>query len=141
MPDDLPEQIEDLLIAPLPVLLEQTAAAVAEAQVALDDAAIRTSQRLAELRATLDPDDDPTGLTAFDIAAPWYHLPEVEVDISLSLTVQARMETRPDGRRVVYPLLAASPRNAATRRVEDTSVSGTSRLRARITAVPPPVVG
>jgi hypothetical protein len=139
VPDDKAGQVETLLIAPLPVLLQQTAEAVAEAQIALDDAAIRTSQRLVELRATLDPDDDPTGLTAFDVAAPWYHLPEVEVDISLTLTVQVRRETRREGRPVFYPRLAASPRNAATRTVEDTSLSGTSRLRARITAVPPPL--
>jgi hypothetical protein len=141
VPDEITRQVEDLLIAPLPVLLEQTAAAVGEAQILLDDAAIRTTQRLAELRAGLDPDDDPTGLTAFDVAAPWYHMPEVEVDISLSLTVQVRTETRTDGSKVFFPRLAASPRNAASRKVEDTSVTGTSRLRARITAVPPPTNG
>jgi hypothetical protein len=46
MPDAVGRTIHEVLIAPLPLLLTQTAAAVAQAQVSLDEAAMQTQEQL-----------------------------------------------------------------------------------------------
>jgi hypothetical protein len=141
VPDAVGRTIHEVLIAPLPLLLTQTAAAVAQAQVALDEAAIATQERLDELtrqaQAALGPDDDPSGLARFQVEAPWYHFPEVELDLKLSLTVEVRQEDR-NGKRVFHPAISAVPHNARSQHSSNFSAEGTSRMRARLTAVPPP---
>lgn len=142
MPDPVGRTIHEVLIAPLPLLLTQTAAAVAQAQIALDEAAIQTQERLDELtrqsQAAMGPDDEPTGLARFQLDAPWYHFPEVELDLKLSLSVEVRQEDR-GGKRVFHPTISAVPHNARSQNTTNFRADGTSTMHARLTAVPPPL--
>jgi hypothetical protein len=141
MPSETPRRVHEILVAPLPLLLTETAGAVAQAQVALDQAAMHTQEQLDELtrlaQQAADPEGEPTGLARFQVDAPWYHFPEVEVDIALSLSVEVREESR-GTKRVYQPLLRAMPYNARVQNQTNFDASGTSRLKARIMAVPPP---
>lgn len=134
--------IHEVLVAPLPLLLSRTAAAVAEAQITLDEAAMQTQQRLDELteQALLaaDPEAAPSGLARFQLEAPWYHLPEVTVEMKLSLSLEVRQQDRPGGKRVFHPTLSAIPHNASTQNRTGFTAAGTSSIHARIAAVPPP---
>lgn len=142
MPNDVGRTVHEVLVAPLPLVLSETASAVAQAQVGLDEAAMHVQQQLDELtrqaRQGLADDGEPTGLARFQLDAPWYHFPEVEVELKLSLSVEFQGRERPGGRRVFRPLITAMPHNARTQSVTNFTAEGTSRLRARIAAVPPP---
>jgi hypothetical protein len=143
MPDAIGRTVHEVLIAPLPLLLTQTAAAVAQAQVALDEAAMQTQEQLDALtrqaQAEQGEGDEPTGLARFQMDAPWYHFPQVEVELKLSLTVEVREQDRGGGKRVFHPMLAAMPHNARSQNLTSFQAEGTSRVHARIAAVPPPI--
>ena len=141
MSNNVSRQVHEVLVAPLPLLLTQTARAVAQAQVSLDEAAMHTQEQLDELtrQAAMEaaPEAEPVGLARFQIDAPWYHFPEVEVDIRMSLSVDIREETR-NQKRVYFPIVSAIPHNARSQNLTNFDARGTSGLRARIAAVPPP---
>lgn len=143
MPDAIGQTIHEVLVAPLPLLLTQTAAAVAQAQVALDEAAMQTQEQLDDLtrqaQAQAGEGDEPTGLARFQIDAPWYHFPQVEVELKLSLNVNVREQDRGGGKRVFHPTLTAIPHNARSQNLTNFQAEGTSRVHARIAAIPPPI--
>ena len=133
MPADANDIIEDVLAVPLPLLLSLTAQGVAEAQTALDESSISVQERLDELTA-VSPDD--SGLGRYQLEANWYHIPEVTVDIKMSVAMKLRTQTRSDGRKVVRPSVVAAPLNARSQQLASVSAEGTSQLRARIVSIP-----
>lgn len=129
----------ELLEVPFPLLLSQSAEAVAEAQAALDESSMRLQAKLDELSAAAiaDAGDEPSGLARYQVDATWYHIPEVEIDVRMSLTMKIEEEVRTDGRRVLKPRLRSVPYNARSIRESTLEATGTSSVRAKIVSVPP----
>lgn len=136
---DLVTTSRELLEVPFGVLLSQTAQAVAEAQATMDETSMRIQAKLDELTAAAiaDAGDEPSGLARYQVDATWYHIPEVEIDVRMALTMKLEEETRSDGRRVLRPLLRSVPYNVRTSRETTLEASGTSSVKARIVSVPP----
>ena len=138
MPNNSQETIHEVLIVPLPALLAQTALAVAEAQTTLDEMSMRVQQQLdlisAQARALAG--EEPAGLARFQVDAPWYHIPEVELKLKLSLTMQVREQVDSRGRNVYRPTLLSVPHNSRSRNLTNFEAEGTSTIIARIVSIP-----
>lgn len=128
----------ELLEVPFSLLLSQTAEAVAQAQAAMDETSMRLQAKLDELSAAAiaDGGEEPSGLARFQVDATWYHIPEVEIDVRMALSMKVEEEVRSDGRRVVRPLLRSIPYNVKTSRETVLEATGTSSVKARIVSVP-----
>ena len=139
MANNAANKIYDVLIVPLPLLLSQTAQSLAEAQIALDEASIRVQQQLDLLTAEAQAasGEELSGLARFQVDATWYHIPEAEIEIKMSLSLQVREEDAGGGRMVFRPRIMSVPHNAKSRNLGNFEAEGTSRLSARIVSVPP----
>lgn len=134
---DVVRTTHELLEVPFPLLLGQAAEAVAEAQAALDESSMRLQAALDEQTAAAVADGgEPSGLARFQVDATWYHIPEVEIDVRMSLTMKVEEETRSDGRKVFRPRLRSVPYNSRVSRESTLEATGTSSVRARIVSVP-----
>lgn len=138
MPNNSQETIHEVLIVPLPALLAQTALAVAEAQITLDEMSMRVQQQLdlisAQARALAG--EEPAGLARFQVDASWYHIPEVELKLKMSLTMQVRQQVDGQGRKVYRPTLLSVPHNSRSRTLTNFEAEGTSAITARIVSIP-----
>ncbi|WP_114376089.1 hypothetical protein [Elioraea thermophila] len=125
----MPTDIEDVLVRPLGEVLAKVADGVAQAQRTMDLAAIATQTLI---------DNDPV-LSGYGLQATWYHMPEVTLELRLSLSLQRSAKTDSGGRIVERSLsLLAAPHNARVQNTLGLEVQGTSTLKARIVSVPPP---
>lgn len=70
------EEIREVLITPLSRLLGEVERSVAETQQALDRNSIKTQIEI----------DEEKALSGYDIQAAWYHIPEVDLELKMSLT-------------------------------------------------------
>jgi len=120
-------QIDDVLISPLERILTEVARGVAEAQRQLDLNSVATQTQLA---------NDPL-LRELGLETTWYHIPEVELEIKLSLSL--RREDRMEGDRLLVRRfrMYAAPFNATYQSSFQADVAATSQLRARIVSIPP----
>ena len=127
MPDPLPTHIEDVLIRPLAEVLSRIGQGIADAQRAMDLNSIATQTLLA---------NDPV-LKDYGIEATWYHMPEVNVELKMSLTM--RTEDTVKNNKVVLRKVRmhAAPFNASYQNMFRADVAGTSQIRARIVSIPP----
>ena len=78
------EEIGEVLITPLSRLLGEIGRSVAETQRALDRNSIKTQIEI----------DEEKALSEYDIQATWYHIPEVDLELKMSLTVKLEEEDR-----------------------------------------------
>lgn len=121
-------EIQEVLVQPLADVLAKLGEGVAEAQRAMDLNAIATQTLI---------DNDPV-LSETGLQATWYHMPEVSLELRLSLSLR-RENTMRAGRVVASRLkLLATPHNASVQNSQGLEVAGTSLLKARIVAIPPP---
>ncbi|MGH8727592.1 MAG: hypothetical protein ACREV9_05440 [Burkholderiales bacterium] len=127
MANDLQVQIEDVLIRPMEEILAQVGQGIATAQRTMDLNSIATQTLLAT---------DPA-LKEFGLEATWYHMPEVEVELKMALTM--RREDRMKDNRVVLRKLRmyGAPLNASYQNSFNSDVTGASRIRAKIVSLPP----
>ncbi len=132
-------QIHELLVVPFDVLLSETARAVAEAQAVLDESSMRVQEQLDILtaQAIADAGDEPSGLARFQVDATWYHIPEVELELKMAVSMEMKQETRTDGRSVFTPRLRSIPFNSKVKNLTNLDAEGMSRVTARIVTVPP----
>jgi len=132
-------EIHELLVVPFDVLLSETARAVAEAQAVLDETSMRVQEQLDILtaQAIADSGDDPSGLARFQVDATWYHIPDVEIEMKMAVSMELKQETRTDGRNVFTPRLRSIPFNSKVKNLTNLDAEGTSRVTARIVSVPP----
>ncbi len=139
MANNAEETIRETLVLPLPLLLSQTAQAVAEAQLALDETTIRIQQELDQLTADAlaQAGDEPSGLARFQVDATWYHIPEVDIELKMSLTMEVREQLSQTGKVVFRPKLLSIPHNARSRNLTNFEAQGTSSIKARIVSIPP----
>lgn len=124
----MPTEIEPVLVRPLGEVLAGVADGVARAQRTMDLASIATQALI---------DNDPV-LSGYGLQATWYHMPEVTLELKLSLSLQHSAKTDGSGRIVERRLsVLAAPHNARVQNTLGLEVQGASTLRARIVSVPP----
>ena len=125
---DVGETITEVLIEPLGVILKEVGVAVAETQRALDENSIATEMELVSKREEL----------GYDLHATWYHLPEIEVELKVSLSMYIEEEIE-EGRTIGWkpPRLFVAPLNASYKRLFNYDVAGSSVIKAKIVSIPP----
>ncbi len=127
MPDQLPVQIEDVLVHPLEEIIARIGQGVANAQRALDLNSIATQTLLS---------NDPV-LKEYGLEATWYHMPEVNLELKMTLTLRREDQVR-DSKVVLRKLrMYAAPFNSSYQNSFNTEVSGVSQIKARIVSIPP----
>lgn len=120
--------IREILIEPLGEILKYMGRAIAETQRALDENSIATETELAEVREKI----------GYDLHATWYHIPETDLELKMSLSMQWEEEKEEEGKPPVWkPMLYAAPLNASYRNLFDYDVTGASVLKAKIVSIPP----
>ena len=125
--DPVAETTTEVLIEPLAEILKHVGRAIAETQEALDRNSIATETELADNREEL----------GYDLHATWYHLPETDIEIKMSLSMHWEEEKK-KGKTVAWkPILSAAPLNASYKNLFDYDVAGTSVLKAKIVSIPP----
>ncbi len=121
------EEIGEVLINPLSRILGEVGRSIAETQRALDLNSIKTQIEI----------DDEKSLSEYDIQAAWYHIPEVDLELKMSLTVRFEEERDSKGRvRGYRPVLNASPLNASYNSLYSYDVQGSSCIKAKIVSIP-----
>jgi hypothetical protein len=120
-------QIEDILIDPLERVLSLVGQGVANAQRAMDLNSVATQTLLA---------NDPV-LKELGLEATWYHMPTVEIELRLSLSLRREDQIK-DNKLVARKFrMYAAPFNASYQNNFGSEVSGTSQIRAKIVSIPP----
>jgi len=127
MSDDNPE-MEEVLIQPLENLLLHIGRGIAQSQVEMDKNSYAT-------QVLIDTDE---ALSERGIVAPWYHFPEVKVDLKIELSIQSVSETRENNKVARRSHLFAAPMNAAYCNTFHRDVQGSSSIQMRIVSIPPP---
>ncbi|KKG15902.1 hypothetical protein EO98_10540 [Methanosarcina sp. 2.H.T.1A.6] len=121
------EEIGEVLITPLSRLLGEIGRSVAETQRTLDLNSIKTQIKI----------DEEKALSEYDIQAAWYHIPEVDLELKMSLTVKLEEERDSKNRvRGYRPVLNASPLNASYNSLYSYDVQGSSCIKAKIVSIP-----
>ncbi|MCQ1535504.1 hypothetical protein FTO70_07360 [Methanosarcina sp. KYL-1] len=121
------EEIEEVLITPLARLLGEVGRSVAETQRTLDRNSIKTQLEI----------EEDEGLKDYDIQATWYHIPEVDLELKMSLTM--KLEEERDSKNLVRgykPVLNAAPLNASYNSLYSYDVRGSSSIKAKIVSIP-----
>lgn len=123
------DEIEEVLVRPLGEVLARVGEGVAQAQRAMDLNSIATQTLI---------DNDPV-LSEYGLQATWYHMPEVTLELKMSLALKRETKTDTSGRVLVSRLsLLAAPHNAKVQNTLGLDVQGTSVVKARIVSIPPP---
>jgi len=119
--------ITETLVEPLGDILRHVGMAVAETQMALDGNSIAIETHLADIREEL----------GYDLHATWYHLPETNIELKMSLSM--RMEEKKKGGKTLYwkKTLLAAPINASYKNLFNYDVNGTSMIKTKIVSIPP----
>ena len=123
------DEIEEVLVRPLGEVLARVGEGVAQAQRAMDLNSIATQTLI---------DNDPV-LSEYGLQATWYHMPEVTLELKMSLAMKRETKTDTSGRVVVSRLsMLAAPHNAKVQNTLGLDVQDTSVVKARIVSIPPP---
>lgn len=119
--------VTDALIRPLSDVLVQVGKAIAETQKALD-------RNSADTQIFIENDEI---LGQYDLRATWYHMPEVDLELKMSLSMheEQKLDTG-----ITTPMILCAPVNASYVRNFDYDIAGSSEIKARIVPVPPPSV-
>ena len=113
--------MNEVLISPLATMVREIGASVADAQRALDAAAIDNQARLAA---------EHPELQALGYQVTWYQIPEANVEMKMALHFEKSQTNAP-------ARMYATPFNTKYRNVLNFSADGSSMLRLRIVPVPP----
>jgi len=123
--------IQETLIRPLGEVLARVGEGIAEAQAAMDRTSLATQTMI---------ENDPA-LRESGLQATWYAMPEVTVELKMSIAIRTESKTQNGKVMQRRHSLWAAPFNASTANSTATDVGGQSTLRARIVAIPPGVRG
>ena len=129
MPENITKAIEDVLIRPLAEVLSQVGKGVADAQRAMDMNSIATQVML---------ENDPV-LRELALEAPWYHMPEVNLELKMNLSMQSEKSIKNNKVVLRKMRMYAAPQNASYQNSFKADAEGASQIRARIVSIPPPV--
>ena len=114
--------LNEVLISPLSSMVREISASVADAQRALDAAALASQTRL----ATEHPE-----LQALGYQVTWYQIPEATVEMRMALHFEKKQPQ-------AAPRMYVAPFNTKYRSTFGFSAEGSSTLKLRIVPVPAP---
>ncbi len=124
------EEIEEVLIAPLGKTLKHLGISIAQAQQELDANSIATQK-------AIDFAIEKGELT-HHVEAPWYHFPEVNLELKMALSMTAKKEVDKQKKvRAYKPVIMSAPLNASYKNTYDYDVKGASQIKAKIVSIPP----
>lgn len=130
MNEDNTKIINEVLISPLSQIIREVGTSIAETQKALDRNSLNTQ---------LEIENDEI-LSQYDIQATWHHIPEVELELKMALSMSYEEEKDSKGNiRGYRPVLRAAPINASYRSLYEYDVQGASTLKAKFVSIPPSV--
>lgn len=138
MPNDPLFQSEDTLAAPLGDLIAAVGRGVAEAQRSLDAASIETLRALAGASSTSSDAQERTLslLRQMGHQPTWYRIPELEAELTVSLTVARTVEST--STQSAGPLrLYLSPVDASYANRYEYDLQAASVIKFRVVPVPP----
>jgi len=125
----MPQEVDEVLVRPLGEVLARLGEGVAQAQRAMDLNSIATQTLI---------DNDPV-LSEYGLQATWYHMPEVTLELKMSLALKRETVTDQSGRPRISKLsVLAAPYNAKVQNTLALDVQGTSTVKVRIVSIPPP---
>lgn len=128
MPSSGSENIEEVLVSPLSTILSEMGKSIAQTQRALDRNSIDTQIELSTDEV----------LNEYNLEATWYHIPEVDIELKMALSMKYEEERDSKNRvRGYRPVLNAAPLNASYNALNSYAVEGSSVLKAKIVSVPP----
>lgn len=128
MPSISSENIEEVLVSPLSTILAEMGKSIARTQRALDRNSIDTQIELSSDEV----------LKEYNLEATWYHIPEVDIELKMALSMAYEEEKDSKGRIRGYKrILNAAPLNASYKSLNSYDVEGSSVLKAKIVSVPP----
>ena len=113
--------MNEVLISPLATMVREIGASVADAQRALDAAAIDNQARLAA---------EHPELQALGYQVTWYQIPEAAVEMRMALHFEKKDAAAP-------PRMYVAPFNTKYRNTFSFTADGSSTLKLRIVPVPP----
>jgi hypothetical protein len=119
------EIISDALIRPLSEVLLSVGKSIVETQHELD-------RNSADTQILIENDEV---LSQYDIKATWYHMPEIDLELKMSLSVHEKTNI---DTKISIPLLMSSPLNASYVKNFDYDVAGSSQIKVKIVSIPPP---
>ncbi|SFM84722.1 hypothetical protein [Methanolobus profundi] len=127
MPSSSNVNIEEVLVSPLSTILSEMGKSIAETQKTLDRNSIDTQIEL----------EGDEALKDYNIEATWYHIPEVDIELKMALSMKYEEERDSKNRIRGYKrVLSAAPLNASYNSLNSYDVKGSSVLKARIVSVP-----
>lgn len=122
--------IEEILIAPLGKTLKYIGLSISEAQQGLDANSIATQK-------AIDFAIEKGELT-HHVEAPWYHFPDVNLELKMALSMTAKKEVDKQKKvRAYKPVILSAPLNASYKNIYDYDVKGASQIKAKIVSIPP----
>ena len=130
MPDgrnDMGKSIGEVLTEPLGEIVKHVGRAIAETQQAMDSLSIALETELADKSEEL----------GYDLHATWYHIPETDIEIKMSLSMYWEEEKKEGSTIAWKPVLYATPHNALYKNLFNYDATGTSVLKAKIVSIPP----
>jgi hypothetical protein len=116
----------DILITPLANMIKEIGESVAEAQQALDTYAIETQK-------TINSDQN-SELSKIGYRVTWYQMPEVFVELKMSVYYEETGKNQANKRRVFF-----APFNAKYQNTFNYKSEGSSTVKFRIVPVPYPI--
>ncbi|MBE0521698.1 MAG: hypothetical protein IBX39_05460 [Candidatus Methanoperedenaceae archaeon] len=120
--------ISEVLVNPLSQIIKEVGISISETQQAMDRNSIDTQLAI----------ENDELLSQYDIQATWHHIPEVELELKMALTMKYREEKDSKGLLRGYrPVLYAAPLNASYKNLHEYDVDGASTIKARFVSVPP----
>lgn len=120
--------ISEVLVNPLSQIIKEVGISISETQQAMDRNSIDTQLAI----------ENDELLSQYDIQATWHHIPEVELELKMALTMKYREEKDSKGLLRGYrPVLYAAPLNASYKNLHEYDVNGASTIKARFVSVPP----
>ncbi|AEH61299.1 conserved hypothetical protein [Methanosalsum zhilinae DSM 4017] len=117
-----------MLVSPLATILSEVGRSIAVTQRELDRNSINTQIELSSDEV----------LKNYDLDATWYHIPEVDLELKMALTMKYEEERDSKNQLRGYRrVLSAAPLNASYVSTNSYAVEGSSVLKARIISIPP----
>ncbi len=129
MPNETSQEalITETLVEPLGDILKHVGFAISETQMALDRASIAIETELADKREEV----------GYDLHATWYHLPETNVELKMSLSMHWK-EKKKGVKTVAWKkIMTAAPINASYKNLFNYDVAGASTIKTKIVSIPP----
>lgn len=117
--------VSDILVRPLSDVLVSIGKGIADTQIALD-------RNSADTQIFIENDDI---LSTYGLSATWYHMPEVELELKLALSIHEETMLDAD---ISKANIFGVPLDASYTRNYDYDVMGSSLLRVKIASIPPP---